>query len=566
MLTPRELPDVLGRLHARGRANGYLMIAPYLGPEIRQRLREAGVSYADGTGNIRITLDRPALLLELQGAPRNPWAEDRPVKSLRGPAAAAVVRALCDFRPPYGVRQLAQRARLSLGSTSRIAALLDSEALITRAPRGGIESVDWPRLVHRWTQDYGFVGSNRTRAVLEPRGLQALMDKVRGEPGYVITGSLAASLVVQVAPSVLAALYVPGIAATQRDLGLRDAPTGANVLLVEPLAQVSLERTRELDGIRFAALSQVAADLLDRPRPKPLRRRSACRVDEGERGCLALLTHVYAMARRALLDALDALAHHRDSLILVGAQAVYLHAGDADLAVAPYTKDADLAIDPRRLRDHPALADALLDAGFHAGDQPGIWRTQTMAQVDLLVPDSLGGSGRHRGADLEGHGRRAARRVVGLEGALVDNTTMSLTSLDPSDERSVAIRVAGPAALLVSKLHKLGERRGQPDRLADKDALDVYRLLVTVSTADLANGLRRLRSDAVSAAAAMAASGYLAQLFGAPDSLGSQMAARAVVPLLDPATVSRRSRHWRTTFSRSLLTIADPSVHRATTC
>ena len=44
---------------------------------------------------------------------------------------------------------------------------------------------------------------------------------------------------------------------------------------------------------------------------------------------------LYVEARRALLDALEALAPHRDSLILVGAQAVYLHAGEATIAVAP---------------------------------------------------------------------------------------------------------------------------------------------------------------------------------------------------------------------------------------
>lgn len=195
---------------------------------------------------------------------------------------------------------------------------------------------------------------------------------------------------------------------------------------------------------------------------------------------------LYIEARRALLDALEALAPHRDSLILVGAQAVYLHTGEADVAVAPYTKDADVAIDPRHLGAHPVLDDAMQAAGFEPGDQPGIWKAAaTMAQVDLLVPDTLGGPGRHRGAHIEGHGRRAARRVAGIEGALVDNASMSIGSLEASDSRRVELRVAGPAALLVSKLHKLGEGQERPDRLLDKDALDVYRLLVAVPTASL---------------------------------------------------------------------------------
>lgn len=54
------------------------------------------------------------------------------------------------------------------------------------------------------------------------------------------------------------------------------------------------------------------------------------------------------MARRVLLDALDALGSHREALVLVGAHAVYLRVDEADLAVAPFTTDGDLAIEPAR--------------------------------------------------------------------------------------------------------------------------------------------------------------------------------------------------------------------------
>jgi hypothetical protein len=37
---------------------------------------------------------------------------------------------------------------------------------------------------------------------------------------------------------------------------------------------------------------------------------------------------LYIQARRVLLDVLDALGSHRQSIVLVGAQAVYLHTGE----------------------------------------------------------------------------------------------------------------------------------------------------------------------------------------------------------------------------------------------
>lgn len=79
----------------------------------------------------------------------------------------------------------------------------------------------------------------------------------------------------------------------------------------------------------------------------------------------------YVLARRVLLDALGP---HRDAVVLVGAQAVYLHTGAADLAVAPTTTDADIALNPDHLRHQPLLEEALRAAGFVLGADPGLWR------------------------------------------------------------------------------------------------------------------------------------------------------------------------------------------------
>lgn len=66
---------------------------------------------------------------------------------------------------------------------------------------------------------------------------------------------------------------------------------------------------------------------------------------------------LYIAARRVLLNALDALHNHRDGVILVGAQAIYLQAGDADLevSVAPYTADVDLS----QIGGNPRIIDAM---------------------------------------------------------------------------------------------------------------------------------------------------------------------------------------------------------------
>lgn len=125
----------------------------------------------------------------------------------------------------------------------------------------------------------------------------------------------------------------------------------------------------------------------------------------------------YVAARRVLLDALEALGTHRKAAVLVGAQAIYLHVGEGDLAVSPYTTDGDLAIDPRQLDDEPALTGTLEAAGFELTVRPGTWSSKDV-QIDFLVPTLLGGPGR-RGARLGVHGVDVARKATGLEGAIV---------------------------------------------------------------------------------------------------------------------------------------------------
>lgn len=64
-------------------------------------------------------------------------------------------------------------------------------------------------------------------------------------------------------------------------------------------------------------------------------------------------------ARRVLLDALEALRDQLDAVVLVGAQAIYIRTGVAEFAVAEYTTDADLALDPAELRDQPEIEQAM---------------------------------------------------------------------------------------------------------------------------------------------------------------------------------------------------------------
>jgi hypothetical protein len=256
---------------------------------------------------------------------------------------------------------------------------------------------------------------------------------------------------------------------------------------------------------------------------------------------------LYVLARAALLDALEALGGQRDAVILVGAQAIYLHTGEIDLAVPEYTTDADVVIDPARLQPRPEIEQALTSFGFVRGPRVGAWViTKALdgrpvnVELDLMVPEAVGGAGR-RAARLVGHKEQVARKARGLEAALIDKAPTAIAAFDPADTRSFSIAVAGPAALIVSKVHKIDERlsEGRVTRLDDKDALDVLRLLQAVPTSTLAQSLEALLHDSIAGEVTREALVSLRSLFGDPRSPGSLMTVRAAGPLADRDAVAQ---------------------------
>jgi hypothetical protein len=264
-LDPRDVPGALLQLQKAAQGRPQLFVAPFLGPKTRALLRDVGASYGDTTGNIRLVLERPGVLIETQGSEKDPTSVPRGLRSLKGRTAGRVVRALCDFDTPFGVRELADKASTPLGSVGRVVGLLDREALLERDEAGRIERVRRPEVIRRWTRDYGLQGSNDAMSCLAPRGVQSVLVGLRPLGGYSITGSLAAARRTSAAPARLAAVYCENPSALAEELGARATDAGANLLLLCPYDPVVFERTWSEEGLTFAALSQVAADLLTSP-------------------------------------------------------------------------------------------------------------------------------------------------------------------------------------------------------------------------------------------------------------------------------------------------------------
>jgi hypothetical protein len=285
-LVTRELASILEQLNGFI-ANGLLgqqkpkttpvpmIVARYIPEPLQVWMRERAVSYADATGNVWLSVERPALFLRDVGATNDPWrGPGRPKGNLTGEPAARVVRALVDFRPPYSIPKLIELAGTSSGATYRVIEFLEDQALLTRETRGPIVEVQWRALLDRWAKDYGFTRTNTITRCLAARGIPDLVSRLgRGElsPGsrYALTGTLAAQQWAPYAPARNAMIYTDAVPTLMEALSLREADTAANVLVASSPYDVAFLRTTEQDGLVTVAPSQAAVDLLTGPGRNP---------------------------------------------------------------------------------------------------------------------------------------------------------------------------------------------------------------------------------------------------------------------------------------------------------
>ncbi len=248
-----------------------LLVADYIGPASRRALAEAGVSYVDATGWVRLVSDDPLILLTGEGAERSPRTrESSAVVRLNGVATSRVIRALTTVRVPVGVRELASAAHVSPGSVSKLLTTLVAEGVVDRDARGAVTDVRRRSLLRRWVQDYAYATTNPGVVYwLAPRGLAQASDRLAEQEGVAITGSAAARRLLPpektpVVPLRLLALYAASPPALARRLGLVEADAAtANVVIAAPQDEKILPGPGE--PVALAPTALVVADLLTLP-------------------------------------------------------------------------------------------------------------------------------------------------------------------------------------------------------------------------------------------------------------------------------------------------------------
>lgn len=249
-----------------------LFVSDYIGPSLRSALTQEGISFADATGWVQVSLEEPLVMLVGQGAKRSPGpSRSGALVRLNGVAANRIIRALTTGSVPTGVRDLAELADVSPGSVSKLLATLASEGVVDRDDRGKVIAVRRSSLIRRWARDYGFTTANSSIGYyIAPRGLNWAFARLSDSTTAVaMTGSAAARQMLpagmtSVMPLRLLALYAADPTAVVMELGLIDAePTTANVMIAIPQDQriVTLPEGK----VALAPAPLVLADLLTLP-------------------------------------------------------------------------------------------------------------------------------------------------------------------------------------------------------------------------------------------------------------------------------------------------------------
>lgn len=277
IVEPRDVPRLQERISPPDNAEPWdiaLVSARYLSPSVRSRLRGAGLSYADATGNVYLRSDDPPLYIADHGLDRDPWrGPGRPRGTLKGAPAAQTVRALLDTSGPWKMRALASAAEAATGSVYRVVEFLAAEGLLVRNSEDATVTVpDWASVLRRWAADYEFLTTNTVSRWIAPRGIDSVIEAaIATDPGeYAVTGSVAAATWAPYAPARSIAVFSPNARALAEKWHLRETDVGANVLIAEPAYSTLMRGARQRsDGLVVSAPAQVAADLLTGPGRAP---------------------------------------------------------------------------------------------------------------------------------------------------------------------------------------------------------------------------------------------------------------------------------------------------------
>jgi hypothetical protein len=267
-------------------------------------------------------------------------------------------------------------------------------------------------------------------------------------------------------------------------------------------------------------------------------------------------------SRRAIINVVEVLAAHAESLTLVGAHAVLLRTMDLDVPRMP-TGDGDLGVTPGLVGALPSIETLLAEAGYEhrTTARPGLWGREAYEEpdgtrsfhekIDLLAPHGLSGTASRTKRSvpaLQGsHGKLAVGNAFGLELAAFNRSHLTIT--DFADPRlSAEIFVAEIPALVLAKGSKVGERLREPRKgpVRDKDLGDLWRLMAVADPVESSRVIEGFMEHPEVGLEVRQSVEWTASVLR--DSVSVERAKLSFDTFVDPAEIDRVFTTWREAF------------------
>ena len=150
-ITPREFLAFADRLLQTPTKDPIIICGPAISSRVAELCREKGVGYLDTAGNCHIHIT--GLLIHVEGKPTQPQDRRRSVDPFATKSSRIARVLLSDVRRGWQVQELARKAEVSLGLTSRIKHAFLDEAFVEL--RDGLLFVSDPQsLLIAWRSAY----------------------------------------------------------------------------------------------------------------------------------------------------------------------------------------------------------------------------------------------------------------------------------------------------------------------------------------------------------------------------------------------------------------------------
>ena len=245
-----------------------VVAVPFMADGGRKLCEDAKVSWFDLSGNAHI--EAPGLLIHVEGKPNVFKRRGRPA-TVFAPKSSRIVRTLLHgHRQRFSQRELAHKAGLDEGYTSRLVKKLEAEQMVERGSDGTVRVVNPDAVLDAWRETYDFSKHRIIAGHATARSGEELLATIGAAfraKEYAATGLAGAWLLTKFASFRLTTFFVPEEppAAILKGIGFRREERGANLWFVIPNDAGVFNDPVELDGVKCVQPVQVYLDLKGQP-------------------------------------------------------------------------------------------------------------------------------------------------------------------------------------------------------------------------------------------------------------------------------------------------------------